>query len=179
MNNIKYILALILILSLSPNVYAEEEVKNTDDRSVRTRIENKINAVKDNVQERKEIRVEDREENRAERRSEFAKKHSERISKRFSAYYERINKIIIKVETRISDNITAREKLNEAKSKLETAKKLGDEAVTLFSSITTGNLGSNSETVQEAKDKANEARIAFVDTMKLVRDAIKITKDSL
>ena len=176
MNKLAYILSIFIFLLLPVIAKAEDVNITTGDNSVKVKIEQRINTVKNNIIERKEIRVENREENRVEKRIEFAKKHSERLQKRFDAYYERLTKIIAKVKARITDNTEATAKLTEAEVKLEEAKILGNEAVALFNTLTTGNLGSNSEIIQNAKNKANEARNAFNETMKLIRDAVKLAK---
>lgn len=176
MNKLILIISAPIFLLLPQSVWAEDVSITTNDSSVKVKIEQRINTVKNNIIERKEIRVENRNENRDEKRAEFAKKHAERLQKRFDAYYERLTKIIAKVKVRITDNTEAKVKLTEAEEKLDEAKKMGDEAVALFNGITTGNLGSNSEVVKNAKDKAELARNAFKETLKLIRDAFQLVK---
>lgn len=170
----KYIYILVVfVLLFSPKIVSAEGNESADSVvSSRARLQQRINTVKEKI----ELKRDERQENREQQRIEFAKKHVERITKRFGEYYERLNKIIAKVETKVANNSLAKAKLSEAKSKLAEAKTLSDEAIGLFSEITTGNLGSNDENVSNAKEKANSARQAFVDTLKLIGDAVKIAK---
>jgi len=178
---ISLILLTLLVTPVSTFAYGEnssygdttyEENTSNARSTVKGKIQTRIENVKTKVTER----IENKEENKDERMIEFAKKHSERILKRFTIYYERLSGLISKIEAKLGDNSKAKIKLNEAKTKLEEAKKLGDEAVVLFSTLNTANLGSNSEAVENAKSKANEARFLFHDTLKTIKEVVKIVK---
>lgn len=131
---------------------------------------------------RKEIRA-DRKENRQARRDLRAQKHGERLEARFGHYYTRLTAIATKIQERINklkgegrDITTAQTKLDEAKAKLESAKSLGAEAVAAFKAIDPAKYQEQRAAALAARDKAKQARQAFQDAHKLLKEAVKIIK---
>ncbi len=167
------IISALLVVFVTPTFVSAEESTESGNKN-----RERINQIKENIREKKTEIREEVEENRADRREEFAKKHAERLTKRFEQYYERLTKIIAKIRVRISDNVEANAKLVEAEAKLNEAKRLGDEAIAMFEALDFGNLGSNKEEVEIAKNKAIEARNAFSDSMKLAKDTVQLAKEN-
>lgn len=129
---------------------------------------------------RKEIRA-DRKENRQARRDLRAQKHGERLEARFGHYYTRLIAIATKIQERINklkgegrDITTAQTKLDEAKAKLESAKSLGAEAVAAFKAIDPAKYQEQREAALAARDKAKQARQAFQNTLKLLKESVKL-----
>lgn len=170
------LLLITLVFLFTPNT-ARAENDGEREGTLRNRIQQKMDDVKSKI----EGRIEERQIERDER----AEKHAERLQLRFTNYYDRLNKIIEKVQTRFAnmkadgkDISLAQAKLDEAKTKLELAKTLGDESVSLFNSIEADKFEIQKEIALSAKNKANEARKAFIETHKLIKEAVKLGKVS-
>ncbi len=173
MKKIIYIL-ITLVFLFTPNIARADE-DGTREGTLRDRIQQKMENVKE--------RVQNRVETRQVKRDERTERHAVRLQERFDNYYERLNKIIEKVQTRLTnlaadgkDVSSSQSKLDEAKSKLALAKTLADESVALFNSIEADKFETQKTIIQSAKDKANEARKAFIETHKLIKDAVKLGK---
>ncbi len=137
-------------------------------------------------QDRREERQENREEVREqvqEIRSNVAENHANRLERRFAFYYSRLSNIITRFEKRLDilkadgkDVTSVSTKLTEVKSKLESAKAKGVEAVNAFKAIDPAKFSEQKTQVLSARDLANEARKLFVETHTLLKDALKALK---
>lgn len=171
------IFASLLVLSIfifNP-VFVRADEDGTRGGSLRERIQQKMDNVKANINGRIETRQ--------IRRDERAEKHANRLQEHFENYYERLTKIIEKVQTRLTkmkadgkDVVSAQAKLDEAKNSLESAKTLGAESVSLFNSIEAGKFEEQKSVAISARDKANEARKAFIETHKLIKESVKLAR---
>jgi len=172
----KKTLSLLITLAVlfTPNIVRADE-DGTREGTLRDRIQQKMENVKE--------RVQNRVETRQVKRDERTERHAVRLQERFDNYYERLNKIIEKVQTRLTnlsadgkDVSASQSKLDEAKSKLTLAKTLADESVALFNSIEADKFETQKTIIQSAKDKANEARKVFIEAHRLIKDAVKLGK---
>jgi membrane-associated HD superfamily phosphohydrolase len=171
MKKILYFL-ITLVLLFTPSIVQAED--SDDSRStLRERIQTRMENVKERMQERVDTRQ--------IRRDARAEKHAERLQTRFTNYYDRLNKIIEKVQTRLSnlladgkDVTLAQNKLDEAKTKLSEVKVLADESFSLFNSIEADKFEEQKAVALSAKDKANEARKLFIEAHKLIKEAVKL-----
>lgn len=164
-----------LILALLTPSFVRADEDTTREGTLRDRIQQKM----DNVKSKIEGRVEERQI----RRDKRAENHANRLNERFGNYYDRLNKIIEKVQTRLTNMMAdgkdvdaSQVKLNEAKTKLEAAKALGDESVLLFNSIEADKFEAQKDIAISAKDKANEARKAFIESHKLIKESVKLAR---
>jgi len=164
---------LSLVLLTPSFVNADED--NARESTLRDRLQQKMDNVKS--------RIEGRVEKRQIRRDKRAENHANRLEERFGNYYDRLNKIIEKVQTRLTnmksdgkDVDTAQAKLGEAKTKLESAKALGSESVSLFNSIEADKFEEQKTIIDSAKSKADEARKSFIETHKLVKESVKLAR---
>lgn len=135
------------------------------------------------IQEIRQDRMEERQENRQEVRSNVAENHANRLERRFAFYYSRLGNIITRFEKRLDilkadgKDITAvSAKLTEVKSKLESAKAKGVEAVSAFKAIDPAKFSEQKTEAFAARDLANSARKLFVETHTLLKDALKTLK---
>lgn len=164
---------LFLAIINTSNVRADED--SVRGAALKDRIQQKMDNVKS--------RIEGRVEKRQIRRDKRAENHANRLEERFTNYYDRLNKIIEKVQTRLTnmksdgkDVTSAQSKLDEAKTKLESAKTLGSESVSLFNSIEADKLEEQKEVIVSARDKANESRKAYIESHKLIKESVKIAR---
>lgn len=173
----KIILATLLLLISSFPVSAE------DGKTLReTRLENRQeikNEIKENREEMRELRT----ENRQEVRSVVAENHANRLERRFKFYYNRLSGIATRLQTRLNtlksggkDTSTAETKLTEAKTKLETAKSLGSQAVAAFRAIDPTKFEEQKAEAKAARDLAVQARTAFKDALVLLNRVLKEVK---
>lgn len=173
-----FILALLIILSVPSLALAtsdENVTKRRPDRPAQAEI-----------QEIRQERKEDREETREkvqEIRSNVAENHANRLERRFAFYYSRLSNIITRFEKRLDilkadgKDITAvSAKLTEVKTKLESAKAKGIEAVAAFKAIDPAKFSEQKTEALAARDLANSARKLFVETHTLLKDALKSLK---
>ncbi len=164
--------ALIMALATQAPAFAKESTKRVElNERAETRMEVR--------QENREERQEERQENRQERRDDIAENHGERLQNRFRKYSERLNALISKVEARIAkreaegkENGDATVKLELAKTKLAEATKLGEDAIAMFLAIDPAKYSEQRTQAQAARDKAELARKAYIETVKLIKDAI-------
>lgn len=173
--------SLLFTLLLSPSVVLAEENEFELKNTIRERIENKIESVKDGMMNRE--RQENQEEKRLEIRNRVAQVHANRLQHRFNVYYQRLSKIILKIEERLKnlqsegkDITMAQAKLNEAKTKLEEAKKYADESVSTFTSIIPNEENGQKEVALEGRDLAEKARELFKEVLRLIKEAVRISK---
>ena len=173
----KIILVTLLLLISTLPVYAEEN------RTLReTRLENREeikNEIKENREEMREVMT----ENRQEVRSVVAENHANRLERRFKFYYDRLSGIATRLQTRLTtlksggkDTSIAETKLTEAKTKLETAKSLGSQAVAAFRAIDPAKFEEQKAEAIAARDLANQARVAFKEALSLFRSVLKEVK---
>jgi hypothetical protein len=169
-----YFLGLSFILALSLTVVSSSFAK--EDSNIRP---NQLREeAKENIQERQEIRE--------QRRSNTAQNHAERLSSRFGFYSQRLVNLTNKIKNRLEamaadgkDVDTALAKINEAQDALDNAKLLGEKAVSEFSSIDPENYESQRDRALAAKTLADEAREEFKKAVSLMRESIKLAKDSI
>jgi len=142
------------------------------------------------IQEIRQERMEDRQEKREEVkekvqeiRSNVAENHANRLERRFAFYYSRLSNIITRFEKRLDilkadgkDVSAISAKLTEVKTKLESAKAKGVEAVAAFKAIDPDKFSEQKSEAMAARDLANSARKLFVDTHTLLKDALKSLK---
>lgn len=109
--------------------------------------------------------------------------HADRLEKRFSFYYDRLNKIIIRFEERLSiltkagKNIkTIQIKLNTAKAKLLEAKLKGESVVSLFRTVDPTKLREQKVVVQGARDMTVATIKLFQESHNLLKSALKELK---
>lgn len=170
--------AVSLSLAATPaNAGIQERLENHEER-----MENRQERAQENRENRQENRQE-RQENRQEKRSEIAENHGLRLEKRFGDYYTRLNTIIGKIQARIDASTTkntaeSQAKLEEAKTKLSEAKTLADSAVSQFKALDPAKYAEQKTAAQAARDTANKARQAFVDTLKLMNESVKLLKSA-
>lgn len=147
-----------------------------------TRVENRQEVRElreDNRQETRELRV----ENRQEIRSGVAANHAVRLERRFQYYYTRLSGIATRLQTRLNllkaegkDITSAQAKLTAAASKLDTAQSLGVQAVAAFRAIDPAKFEEQKAEAQAARDLANQARVAFKDTLALLKATLQEVK---
>jgi hypothetical protein len=123
------------------------------------------------------------QEIRQDRRSNVAENHANRLERRFAFYYSRLSNIITRFEKRLDilkadgKDITAvSAKLAEVKTKLESAKAKGTEAVAAFKAIDPAKLSEQKTQIVAALDLTNSARKLFIETQTLLKDALKSLK---
>ena len=166
----------LLLVSVAP-AYAE------DAKTLReTRMENRQeikSEIMENRQEVKDMRV----ENHQEIRSLVAENHANRLERRFKFYYDRLSNIARRLETRLAtlksdgkDTSVADTKLTEATTKLETAKSLGEQAVSAFRAIDPAKFAEQKEQALAARDLANQARVAFKEALSIFKSVLKEVK---
>jgi hypothetical protein len=170
-----YTTLLLLITSLPVSA---EEAKTLRETKLENRQEIR-DAVKSNREEIKEIRV----ENRQEVRSMVAENHANRLERRFRYYYQRLSGIATRIQQRLEtqksegkDTTAALTKLQEAKSKLESAKSLSEQAVAAFRSIDPARFEEQKTQALGARDLANQARVTFKDALALLKTVLKEVK---
>lgn len=171
----------LLVLPLL--IFSVTTVQAEDTQTLReTRMENRQEIkgeIKENRQEIKEMRV----ENRQEVRSVIAENHANRLERRFKYYYDRLSGIAKRIETRLAtlksqgkDTASADAKLTSAKTTLESAKSLADQAVAAFRAIDPAKFDEQKAEALAARDLANQARVAFKDALSLFKSVLKEVK---
>lgn len=168
----KYLLIVATALLLTPITVRAE----SDENVTRRRPDHPAQA---EIQEIRQDRMEDRQE----RRSNIAENHANRLERRFTFYYTRLSNIIIRFEKRLDilkadgkDIAAVSAKLTEVKTKLESAKAKGAEAVAAFRAIDPAKFSEQKTEALAARDLANSARKLFVETHTLLKDALKSLK---
>lgn len=126
--------------------------------------------------ERKEERQEnrqDRQENQQERRDEITQNIADRVEERFSRHekrlanwIERVKKHISKKEENGKDMADAQKAVVTAQASLDSAVKLGKEAVTLLQAITPEKWSEQKEDAQKAREAVKKAQVAFAQVIK-------------
>ncbi|MBP9670542.1 hypothetical protein KBD75_04035 [Candidatus Woesebacteria bacterium] len=180
----KYSLLLVAIaLLITPLIVKAESDENVTRRRPDRPAQAEIQEIR---QDRREERQENREEVREqvqEIRSNVAENHANRLERRFTFYYSRLLNIISRFEKRLDilkadgkDISTVSAKLTDVKSKLESAKVKGVEAVNAFKAIDPAKFSEQKAEALVARDLANEARKLFVETHTLIKDALKSLK---
>ncbi len=116
-------------------------------------------------------------------RSSVAQNHANRLERRFKFYFERLTNIITRFQTRLdtlknkgTDVSTIQVKLDAAKTQLASAKSLGEQAVADFRAIDPAKFSEQKAQAQAARDQAMQARGAFLEVHKLLKDALKLLK---
>lgn len=147
-----------------------------------TRIENREEVREVKQENREEVR-ELRQENRQEIRSDIASNHALRLERRFHYYYSRLNGIATRIEKRLTtlktegkDTSSAEAKLAEAKTKLESAKTLGEEAITTFRSLDPAKFSEQKVQIQSARALADSARLAFSSALTSLKSVLQEVK---
>ncbi len=187
-----YFLGLSLILTLfvitAASSFAQE---NSDDQTTQRRKErdemilqrsenaqNRVQKINEKIQKGQEVRQ--------ERRANIAQNHAERLSNRFGFYSQRLVNLIVKIKSRLEamaadgkDVTEALNKINEAQEALDNAKLLGEKAVAEFSAIDPENYESQRDQALAAKEIADQAREEFKNAVTLMRESIKLAKDSI
>lgn len=123
------------------------------------------------------------QEIRQERRSNVAENHANRLERRFAFYDSRLRNIITRFEKRLDilkadgKDITAvSAKLTEVKSKLESAKAKGVEAVAAFKAIDPAQFSEQKVESFAARDLAVATRKLYLEVHVLLKDALKALK---
>ncbi|MEO8581563.1 MAG: hypothetical protein ABI425_03175 [Patescibacteria group bacterium] len=172
-------LAGTFILSATP-VFAEESntlfLRREDNMEARvTKQEERIETMK--------AKVTERAGERQERRTDMAQKHAGNLETRFNEMYKRLSTLASKIQTRINavkaegkDTAAAQTKLDAAKASLESAKSLGQEAITAFKGIDPAKYDEQRSKALAAKDKAEQARKAFMTALQDMKDAVAALK---
>ena len=187
-----YFLGLSLILTLfvitAASSFAQE---NSDDQTTQRRKErdemilqrsenaqNRVQKINEKIQKGQEVRQ--------ERRANIAQNHAERLSNRFGFYSQRLVNLIVKIKSSLEamaadgkDVTEALNKINEAQEALDNAKLLGEKAVAEFSAIDPENYESQRDQALAAKEIADQAREEFKNAVTLMRESIKLAKDSI
>jgi len=112
-------------------------------------------------------------------RSSVAQNHANRLERRFKFYFERLTNIITRFHTlknKGTDVSTIQVKLDAAKTQLASAKSLGEQAVADFRAIDPAKFSEQKAQAQAARDQAMQARGAFLEVHKLLKDALKLLK---
>lgn len=157
------------LVTSSMSVQAKESfTQNRGDEKkaeVKTNIQEKKTEIQENVQAKKE---------------NVASNHADRLEKRFALYTKRLTSLADKIQTRIDKREQEGKKNGDAQLKVDTARKqlvlateLGAEAVKMFRAIEPAKYTEQRDQAIKARDKAKEARKAFVETHRLLREAIQ------
>ena len=140
--------------------------------------QNRVQKINEKIQKGQEVRQ--------ERRANIAQNHAERLSNRFGFYSQRLVNLIVKIKSRLEamaadgkDVTEALNKINEAQEALDNAKLLGEKAVAEFSAIDPENYESQRDQALAAKEIADQAREEFKNAVTLMRESIKLAKDSI
>lgn len=165
-------LGLITILAMPHMVLAEENVATPDMTTTRRPEKAQIQEI------RQEIKTD-----REEMRSDVAKRHADQLSTRFSFYYKRLTDIVTRFQKRLDivkaagkDTTATQVKLDVAKAKLAEAKTKSDAAIAAFKAIDPAKLSEEKTQILAARDLATAARQLFVDTQKLLKEAMTSLK---
>lgn len=173
-----------ILLFVLPLLFVSVTPAHAEDTNTlrETRMENRQeikSEIMENRQELKDMRV----ENRQEIRSVVAENHANRLERRFKFYYDRLSGIATRLQTRLTtlksggkDTSIAETKLTEAKTKLETAKSLGSQAVAAFRAIDPAKFEEQKAEAIAARDLANQARVAFKEALSLFKSVLKEVK---
>lgn len=138
------------------------------------------------IQEIRQESKEKREEIKSkleEMRSSVAENHANRLERRFKFYYNRLHNIIARFNQRL-DNldsqdpavISIKSKLASATTKLEEAKSKGDSAVNAFRAIDPAKFSEQKSAARLAGEDAMLARKLFKEVHELLKDALKALK---
>lgn len=111
-------------------------------------------------------------------------RHADRLDRRFTFYYSRLTLIADKIEKRLSvlssdgkDVTDARAKLAEARSQIEAAKALGNQAVAAFSSImVTDDRDALRAAIKSAKDIVKQTREACRSAVSLLKETVRLVR---
>lgn len=176
----KSLLVILTLLLLAVPSTRAEEAKTRRETTPNTRQE--IRPTPPQL-DRQNIRNQTQIENRQEVRSVVAENHANRLALRFNYYYERLSGIALRLETRLTtlagegkDTSSARQKLSEAKTKLESAKSLGDQAIAAFRAIDPTKFAEQKDQALAARDLAMRARTAFRESLGLLKSVLKEVK---
>lgn len=185
------VILFLMLFSTPTGVWAEEATPNPSARPAwKDQLKEKREAFKQQMATAKTEWKEQREEHktqlqvsRQEWRSTVAQNHALRLENRFGRYGNRLNNIVERLQTWLNtlksegkDVSTAQAKLDEAKTKLASAKTLGLDAVAKFKAIDPAKYEEQRDQALAARDVAQQARLAFMDALKLikqVRDSLK------
>lgn len=156
---------------------------SAEDKTLReTRQENR-REVREEVKENRDEMRDLRSENRQEMRSMVAENHANRLERRFKFYYDRLSGIAARLQNRLDtlksngkDTASALAKLTEAKTKLESAKTLGAQSVAAFRAIDPAKFEEQKTEAKAARDLANQARVAFKESLVLFKNVLKEVK---
>ncbi|OGC51627.1 hypothetical protein A2982_01975 [candidate division WWE3 bacterium RIFCSPLOWO2_01_FULL_39_13] len=168
--------------SVLNRVAKEDKVQNREDGLLK-------NTSKDVEEKRFEnVAVEkERIQNKAqETRIKLVQVHAERLRKRFTFYYERLQKLIDKLQNRITamdekgiDVSVAQAKLNEASALLESTKTEADQAVVLFKSIDTEDMKNTGDVGKQMVSTAEGIRENYVEVVKLLHEVVSLLKNAV
>lgn len=129
--------------------------------------------------------VQDKQVEREQNRAQIAEFHANRLERRFTTYYNRLNRLSEKIANRLSimsqngqDVSAAQTKLTEANSKLEEAKSYGNQAINQFRLIEADKYQTQRELALTARDLANQARQAFINSLKLYKEVVQLTQQN-
>lgn len=179
----KYLLLVATALLLTPITVRAESDENVTRRRPDRPAQAEIQEIRQDRMEDRQERREEIQDNIQERRSNVAENHANRLERRFAFYYSRLGNIIMRFEKRLDilkadgKDITAVSiKLTEVKTKLESAKAKGAEAVAAFRAIDPAKFSEQKTEALAARDLANSARKLFVETHTLLKDALKSLK---
>lgn len=164
---------------------ATERAKKVEER--KNEIEAKATERAGKIEERKdeiEAKVTQRAGEKQERRTEIAQKHAINLELHFNAHYKRLATMADKIQTRINtfksegkDVSVAQAKLDSAKASLETAKSLGLEAIAAFKAIDPTQYEEQRDQALAAKQKAEQARKAFMTALEGMKETVKALKE--
>lgn len=161
---------------------AKAETVEITNRNQNVRLEVKSEA-RGQIEERIENKIENRLEKGQEWREKIAENHANRLERRFKFYYERMIMITERFQKRIDtlkeagkDTANVQSKLDSTKTKLEEARKKGEEAVTAFRTIDPAKWNEQKTQIMAARDLAMNARKLYFEARELLKVALKELK---
>ncbi len=162
----------------------EDDSTNTKENSekLKIQIQQKREAVKSRVEEKKETVKQQREQ----LKQRLVAKHTVRIGQRFRFYEQRLNRIIEKIEQKITqlesdghDLEAARQELGTAKSSLEQAQATADQAINKLTTIENLAEEKRINSYEEAQQITLEARQLFQEVLTSLKQVVKLTKEEV
>ncbi len=142
--------------------------------------------VKETQQDVKKEVVEATKETKGELRNDVAQIHATRLKHRFlGIYYPKLDAFIQKVQAKIDSMAAsgkimaeAQSELNEAKAALQAAKTLADQSIAGFEAIEPAKYNIQRQQAVDASQTAKTARAKFVETIKLLKNTLKLMREA-
>jgi len=125
-----------------------------------------------------------------ERRDNIGQYYANRLTNHFDFYYQRFTNLIDKLEISLNNSLSnlmfngkdakyvidAQAKLAEAKMALGHAQLVGYEAIMIFEAIEPTQYEAQRDQALQARDAAQQARIEYLETLSLLKQAVRLAK---